>query len=86
MTTTPTVTPAEIEQYHVDPANLPDRTDDGDHDTFRHYVKVGDLERAIFDGIPCIALCGKKWLPTKDHTKFPTCPECEKIWESLPAE
>lgn len=61
-------------------------SDTGDHDTFRHYVKKYDLERAIFDGIPATALCGKKWLPSKDPKRFPTCPTCKEIWESLPSE
>lgn len=61
-----------------------DITDTGDHDTFKHYVHKNDLDRAILDGIPCIALCGKKWLPQKDHTKYPLCPDCAKIWEMIP--
>lgn len=59
-------------------------SDDGDHDTFAHYVTKKALEAAIFDGIPATALCGKKWLPTKDFKRFPTCPECKEIWNSLP--
>lgn len=59
-------------------------TDDGDHDRFAHYVSKPDLERAIFDGVPCRALCGKMWLPTKDAQRFPVCPECKEIWESMP--
>lgn len=68
----------EIEQVVTQP------TESGDHDTFRHYVKKHDLERAILDGIPATALCGKKWLPTKDPDRYPTCPECKDIWASLP--
>lgn len=79
-----TTTPTEITQVFADPTTVPGRTDDGDHDTFRHYVRAVELDRAILDGIPCTALCGKKWLPTKDHTKYPTCPECKKIWQSIP--
>lgn len=56
--------------------------DEGDHDRFSHYVAKPDLERAIFDGIPARALCGKMWLPTKDPDKYPICPECKEIWEA----
>lgn len=58
-------------------------TDDGDHDTFAHYVKKSDFDKALFDGIAITALCGKKWLPTKDFTKFPVCPECKEIWDGF---
>jgi hypothetical protein len=30
------------------------------------------------------ALCGKKWTPGRDPSKFPVCPECEEIHASLP--
>lgn len=53
----------------------------GDHDTFAHYVKADELERAMLDGVPCTALCGKKWIPQKDHTKYPVCPTCKDLWE-----
>lgn len=59
-------------------------TDSGDHDIFAHYVNKADLERAIFDGVEIKALCGKMWRPDKDYAKYPVCPECKTIWETLP--
>jgi hypothetical protein len=61
-------------------------TDEGDHDRFAHYVAKPDLERAILDGIPCRALCGKMWLPTRDAQTYPVCPECKEIWETMKDE
>jgi hypothetical protein len=29
------------------------------------------------------ALCGKKWTPGRDPEKFPMCPTCKEIYESL---
>lgn len=58
-------------------------TTDGDHDLFAHYVKKEALEKAIFDGVPALALCGKLWLPTKDAMRYPVCTECKEIWEAL---
>jgi len=29
-------------------------------------------------------LCGKVWVPSRDPQKFPVCPECKEIYESLP--
>lgn len=34
-------------------------------------------------GEPVFALCGKKWNPSKNPEKYPVCPECREIWESL---
>lgn len=59
-------------------------TDTGDHDTFAHYCKKADIERAIFEGVEIRALCGKMWLPMKDFAKYPVCPTCKDIWEKLP--
>lgn len=55
----------------------------GDHDTFAHYVGKEALAKAIFDGVPCRALCGKMWLPTKDASRFPVCPECKERWDQM---
>lgn len=55
----------------------------GDHERLAHYVPKEQLESAIFNGTPCIALCGKVWTPTRDSAKFPVCPECKEIYESF---
>ena len=34
-------------------------------------------------GKPVRALCGKKWVPGRDPSKFPVCPECEAIFSGL---
>ena len=59
------------------------RVDDGDHERFSHYVPRDKLTEAMVMGTPVIALCGKVWVPTRDPERFPTCPECKEIWESL---
>ena len=41
------------------------------------------MESAVF-GTPIKALCGKVWVPSRDPQKFPVCPECKEIYESLP--
>lgn len=68
------------------PAPIVTDADEDDHDRFSHYVPKPDLERAIFDGVPVRALCGKMWLPTKDPDRFPVCPECKEKWEALKDE
>ncbi len=57
---------------------------DGDHERFAHYVQKDKIVDSAVSGIPVIALCGKVWVPTRDPKRFPVCPECKKIYESLP--
>jgi Protein of unknown function (DUF3039) len=80
-----------------DPATRPDeghstlveervdyRPDEGDHERFSHYVPKDKLTEALVMGTPVIALCGKVWVPSRDPKRFPVCPQCKEIWESLP--
>lgn len=60
------------------------RTDSGDHDKFSHYVHRDDMMEAMVEGKPVIALCGKIWVPTRDGKKFPICPACKELFETLP--
>jgi hypothetical protein len=59
------------------------RTEEGDHEKFSHYVPKDELTEAMIMGHPVIALCGKVWVPSRDPERFPICPECKDIWESL---
>ena len=52
---------------------------DGDHDRFTHYVARRDLERFRRTGRPVTALCGKRWRPDADPSRFPMCPTCAEI-------
>lgn len=55
-------------------------TDAGDHDLFSHYALKKDIERSMFEGVEITALCGKKWRPSRDFTKFPVCGTCKDIY------
>ena len=59
------------------------RTEEGDHEKFSHYVPKDELTEAMIMGHPVVALCGKVWVPSRDPERFPVCPECKDIWESL---
>ncbi|MFI5427687.1 DUF3039 domain-containing protein [Aeromicrobium sp. UC242_57] len=59
------------------------RTEEGDHEKFSHYVPKAELTEAMVMGTPVIALCGKVWTPSRDPERFPVCPECKDIWEGL---
>ena len=57
--------------------------DEGGHDRFSHYAPKDKLTEAMVMGTPIMALCGKVWVPSRDPKKYPVCPECKEIWESL---
>ena len=59
-------------------------TDEGDHERFSHYAPKDKVMEAMVMGTPVTALCGKTWVPSRSPEKFPVCPECKEIWESLP--
>ena len=60
-------------------------TDEGDHDRFSHYVRKSDIMRANIEGVPAVALCGKKWIPNRNPDRFPVCPTCKEIYQTLKA-
>jgi len=60
-----------------------EQLEDGDHERFSHYVKKEKILESALSGKPVIALCGKVWLPGRDPQKFPVCPTCKEIYESL---
>jgi hypothetical protein len=33
-------------------------------------------------GTPITALCGKVWVPSRDPSRFPVCPECKDIYDN----
>lgn len=61
------------------------RLDDGsgDHDRFAHYVRKGDIVRANVEGVEVRALCGKKWIPDRDPSRYPICPTCGEIMGAI---
>ncbi len=60
--------------------------DDGDHERFAHYVEKDKIVDSAVNGTPVVALCGKVWVPSRDPKKFPICPDCQRIYESLPTD
>lgn len=65
---TPTITPDEV----VAPT-----TEGGDHDRFAHICRKEDVARSYVTGEAIEALCGKKWVPSRDPEKYPVCPACK---------
>ena len=60
-----------------------EQLEDGDHERFAHYVQKDKILESALTGKPVIALCGKVWVPGRDPEKFPVCPDCKKIYDTL---
>lgn len=57
--------------------------EEGDHERFSHYADKNKIMESALTGTPVKALCGKMWVPGRDPEKFPVCPECKEIYETL---
>jgi hypothetical protein len=57
--------------------------EDGDHERFAHYVEKDKIVESAVTGTPVKALCGKVWVPGRDPSKFPICPDCQDIHSKL---
>lgn len=55
----------------------------GDHDKFSHYAPKIEITMAMVTGARIRAICGKYWTPTRDGDKFPVCPDCREMYETL---
>jgi len=58
--------------------------DEGDHERFAHYVEKAKIVESAVTGTPVKALCGKIWIPNRDPSNFPICPDCQDIHAKLP--
>lgn len=60
--------------------------EEGDHEKFAHYVRKEKITESMVTGKAVRALCGKKWVPSRDPEKFPICPTCKEIYNGLKKE
>ena len=66
----------------IEERTVPVPTDEGDHDRFAHVVyPASAVMEAMLTGVPCTALCGKRWVPSRDPKRYPVCPTCKEIVE-----
>ena len=56
----------------------------GDPERSSHYAPKNKIMEAMVNGTPVVALCGKVWIPTRDPERFPVCPRCKEIFETMP--
>jgi len=78
------LTQSGIGQSDTDTLTRPvEQEDDGGHDRFAHYIKKEKIVESAVTGKAVRALCGKKWVPSRDPQKYPICPICKEIYEGL---
>lgn len=77
------IVPKTLVKEIVDPKLGDPMLEEGDHERFSHYVRKNQIMPSAIEGTPLEALCGKKWVPSRDPKKFPVCPECKDIYEQL---
>jgi hypothetical protein len=69
---------------------------DGDHERMSHIVLEGvkvseddfvsagpSVVEGMVNGTAVKALCGKVWIPGRDPKRFPLCPTCKDVAESM---
>jgi len=62
------------------------RTTQGDTDgsgDVAHYARKEDVTRAAIEGGLVTALCGAKFQPVRDPTRFPVCRPCARLLDQL---
>lgn len=67
----------------IEREELREEVEPGDRDRFAHYVRKEKIMESALSGEPVIALCGKVWTPGRDPEKFPVCPTCKEIYNSM---
>lgn len=55
-----------------------------DNERFAHYILKDKLGDSVVFGVPVEALCGKLWVPSRDPSRYPVCPECKELFELGP--
>lgn len=58
---------------------------DTDDDLIAHICRREDIARAYVTGEAIEALCGKKWVPSRDPENYPVCEACTAELERLRA-
>jgi len=60
--------------------------DVGEDDGYAHYARKDEIARAAVLGGLITALCGRRFQPIRDPSRFPVCPRCKELaallWDS----
>jgi len=61
----------------------PDDTNTGGPGDVAHYARKEEVTRAAIEGGFVTALCGVKFQPVRDPSRFPVCRPCARLLEQL---
>ena len=53
--------------------------DTGEDDGYAHYARKDEIARAAVLGGTVTALCGHRFQPVRDPSRFPVCPRCKEL-------
>jgi hypothetical protein len=53
--------------------------DTGDDDRYAHYARKDEITRAAVLGGLVTALCGHRFQPVRDPSRFPVCQRCKEL-------
>lgn len=67
----------------TDTTTITENQEPGDHERLAHYANKVQVMESAMTGNPVIALCGKVWTPGRDPKKFPICPECQEVMDTV---
>lgn len=56
----------------------------GEGDIYAHYADKNKWVEAMVEGKAIRVLCGREIVPCYDPSRFPICPDCKTIYDSLP--
>ena len=59
--------------------NDPRLSDSDSNDGFAHIGRAAEVNRAYVTGEAITALCGRRFVPSRDPEKFPLCGRCSEI-------
>lgn len=65
-----TITDPSVDEIFSELTGFRTQPDDGgEKDRFSHYAAKDDIVRAAVEGVAIVALCGKKWKPSRKDRK-----------------
>jgi hypothetical protein len=62
----------------------PKTTDTGNPDGLAHYTRKDGIVDAMVDGTTLLTFCGIRIVPSRDPERYPVCPACKEVFDSLP--
>jgi hypothetical protein len=74
-----------VSDTEIAPRPVPVDTDGGDDDRLAHIGRAADVNRAYVTGEEITALCGKRFVPSRDPERYPVCQACLAALQGIKA-